>query len=77
MLHSNDVDIFYNIVTDIYCSSFMQTLAKDLVFNSMRKNVKGVFLEKLELEFLSNMYNFELSSDTFNPRNCYRYEGAK
>jgi hypothetical protein len=80
MLHPNDVSIFYSIVTDIYCSSFMKTLAQDLVFSSMKSDTRGQVLDKLveiEKEFISNMDKFELTTSTFNPRKCYRYEGAK
>jgi len=80
MLHFNDVKIFYNIVTEIYCSPFMKTLAQDLVFSSMKSDIRGQVLGKLiekEKEFISNMDNFELTPSIFDPRKCYRYEGAK
>lgn len=79
MLHSNDVDLFYNIVTDVYCGSFMKTLANDLVFSRMKQDLVGEPLDKilkLETEFISNMDDFEISSK-FCPRKCYRFEGAK
>lgn len=80
MLHPNDVDMFYDIVKEIYCSPFMKTLAKDLVFSRMKKDLVGKpyqRIEKLEKEFLSNMDEITLTPDTFDPRKCYRYEGAK
>ena len=80
MVHPNDVDIFYKIVSEIYCSPFMKTLAKDLVFSCMKSDTRGLALSKLieiEKEFLSNMDNIELTPSTFDPRKCYRYEGAK
>lgn len=80
MLHPNDVDIFYKIVTEIYCSSFMKTLARDLVFSCMKSDTRGQVLGKIieiEKEFISNMDNIELTPSTFDPRKCYRYEGAK
>ena len=80
MLHPNDVDIFYKIVTEIYCSSFKKTLARDLVFSCMKSDTRGQVLGKIieiEKEFISNMDNIELTPSTFDPRKCYRYEGAK
>ena len=80
MLHLNDVDILYKIVTEIYCSSFMETLARDLVFSCMKSDTRGQVLGKIieiEKEFISNMDNIELTPSTFDPRKCYRYEGAK
>ena len=80
MLHPNDVDMFYRIVTEIYCSSFMKTLAQDLVFSCMKSDTRGQTLNKLiriEKEFISNMDTIELTPSTFDPRKCYRYEGAK
>lgn len=80
MLHPNDVDIFYTIVTEIYCSSFMKTLAQDLVFSCMKSDTRGQVLCKIieiEKEFVSNMDNIELTPSIFDPRKCYRYEGAK
>ena len=80
MIHPNDVDIFYNIVTEVYCNPFMNTLAQDLMFSRMKQDIVGKPLEKmlkLESEFVSNMDDFELKPDTFDPRKCYRYEGAK
>ena len=38
--------------------------------------VLGKLIEK-EKEFISNMDNFELTPGIFDPRKCYRYEGAK
>lgn len=32
MLHPNDVDVFFDIVTEVYCRPNMRTLAKDLFF---------------------------------------------
>ena len=80
MLHPNDVDIFYSIVTDIYCNPFMKTLAQDLVFSCMKNDTRGDVqrkIEKIEEEFIANMDNIELTPATFDPRKCYRYEGAK
>jgi DNA-directed RNA polymerase len=80
MLHPNDVDIFYKIVTEIYCSYFMKTLTRDLVFSCMKSDTRGQVLCRIieiEKEFISNMDNLELTPSTFDPRKCYRYEGAK
>lgn len=80
MLHPNDVDIFYSIVTDIYCDPFMKTLAQDLVFSCMKNDTRGDVqrkIEKIEEEFISNMDTIELTPTTFDPRKCYKYEGAK
>lgn len=80
MLHPNDVDAFYNIVKKIYCSEKMSTLVEDLVFKRMKNNTVGVAretLERLENDFIKNKAGFKLNSDTFDPRKCYRYEGAK
>ena len=78
MLHPNDVDIFYKIAAEVYCSPFMNTLAQDLMFSRMKQDIVGKPLEiMLELEFVSNMDDFELKPDIFDPRKCYRYEGAK
>ena len=48
MLHPNDVDIFYSIVTDIYCNPFMKTLAQDLVFSCMKNDTRGDVQRKIE-----------------------------
>ena len=80
MLHPNDVHVFYDIVTEIYCSPFMITLAQDLVFSRMKNDVVGPALEKtieIEKEFVSNMDSFDLTPEKFDPQKCYRYEGAK
>jgi len=80
MLHPNDVDIFYNIVSDVYCDPRMKTLAVDLFFFRIKKDVVGEPLskiEKLKKKFCENMDLFELSVDTFDPKKCYRFEGAK
>ena len=80
MLHPNDVDIFYNIVTEIYCSPLMETLIQDLVFSRMKSDTAGPVLEKIleiEKEFLSNKDTIKLTPEVFDPKKCYRYEGAK
>ena len=80
MLHPNDVDIFYKIAAEVYCSPFMNTLAQDLMFSRMKQDIVGKPLERmleLESEFVSNMDDFELKPGIFDPRECYRYEGAK
>jgi hypothetical protein len=51
MLHPNDVDIFYKIVTEVYCSLFMNFLAQDLMFSRMNQDIVEKSLERmLELE---------------------------
>ena len=78
--HPNDVGVFYEIVTGVYCSPFMKTLEKDLVFSRLKLDLVGPLYNKiveLEKEFLLNMDGFELTLDTFDPKNCYRYEGAR
>lgn len=80
MLHPNDVAIFYEIVTDIYCSPYMETLISDLVFAPMKGATAGSVLEKIieiEKEFLSNKDKIILTPESFDPKKCYRYEGAK
>ena len=80
MLHPNDVDIFYEIVSDVYCSPYMKTLANDLIFEVMKQDVRGPELaeiQKLQEQFNSNMDDFSLKKEVFVPRNCYRYEGTK
>lgn len=41
MLHPNDVDTFYEIVTGIYSSPAMNTLADDLFFSRINKYLVG------------------------------------
>ena len=80
MINPNDVGVFYDIVTDIYCAPFMQTLIQDLVFSRMKSDTAGPVLEKIieiEKEFLLNKDEIKLSTESFNPKNNYRYEGAK
>lgn len=80
MMHPNDVNAFYDVVTEVFCSPAMKTLAKDLVFSRMKSDLTGEPLERislLEQKFLSNMDDFELNPKTFDPRKCYRYEGTK
>jgi len=80
MLHPNDVAIFYDIVTEIYCSPFMRTLVQDLVFSRMKSDTTGSVLDRIievEKEFLSNKDDIILTPSVFDPRKCYRYEGAK
>ena len=78
MLYPNDVDIFYKIAAEVYCSPFMNTLAQDLMFSRMKQDIVGKTLERmLESEFVLNMDDFELKPDIFDSRKCYRYEGAK
>jgi len=79
MLHPNDVAIFYDIVTEIYCSPSLETLIHDLVFSRMKNDTTGSVLEKIleiEKEFLSNKDTFKLTPEVFDPKKCYRYEGA-
>ena len=80
MLHPNDVDVFYEIVSEIYCSSAMNTLTSDLFFSRIKKDLVGDPLEtilNLEKKFIENMDDFKVSKKTFDPRKCYRYKGAK
>jgi hypothetical protein len=80
MMHPNDVDVFYDIVTEVYCRPVMKRLAEELVFSRMKSDLTGEPLEKviqLEKQFLKNMGVFDLTPTTFDPRKCYRYEGAK
>ena len=80
MLHPNDVNIFYDIVRDIYCSPFMETLVQDLVFSRMKSDTTGSVLEKIieiEKEFVLNKGEIKLTPEVFDPKKCYRYEGAK
>ena len=80
MLHPNDVNIFYQIVSQVYCNPSMNTLADDLVFSRMELDLVGEPLEnilKLKKEFTKNMDDFELTPPKFDPKKCYRYEGAK
>lgn len=80
MLHPNDVDVFYEIVSEIYCSSAMNTLASDLFFFSIKKDLVGDPPEtilNLEKKFIENMNDFKVSKKTFDPRKRYRFEGTK
>lgn len=43
MLHPNDVDLFYNIVTNIYCSPMINTLDHDLFFFCVKKDLVNTF----------------------------------
>lgn len=70
-LDSNDVAIFYDIVTEIYCSPSMETLIQDLVFFRMKNGTTGSVLEKIleiEKEFFSNKDKFKLTPEVFNPK---------
>lgn len=80
MLHPNDVAVFYDVVTEVYCSPFMSTLIQDLVFSRMKSDTTGPVLERIievEKEFLSNKDDMILTPVVFDPKKCYRYEGAK
>ena len=80
MLHPNDVQVFHKIVKEIYCSPYMETLMADLVFAPMKSATAGSVLEKIieiENEFLSNKDKIVLTPESFDPKKCYRYEGAK
>lgn len=80
MLHPNDVEIFYGIVTDIYCDPRMLSLAQDLVFSRFINNTTGKTrdnLLELQEEFVGNMEPLPLNISEFDPKKCYRYEGAK
>jgi len=58
----------------------MKTLAKDFLFSYIKKDLVGDPLNKvvnLEKQFLENMDDLNLTKDVFEPRNCYRFEGAK
>lgn len=41
MFHPNDVDTFYDIVSEVYCSLVMKTLAQDLFFSRIKKDLVG------------------------------------
>ena len=80
MLHPNDVDIFYSIVAEVYCSPARKTLAEDLFFSRIKKDLVGEPLNvvcKLEKQFKRNSDEFEVTETVFNPRKCYRFEGTK
>lgn len=80
MLHPNDVDVFYDIVTDIYCSPELGTMANDLFFSRIKKDLAGEPLKtviNLEEQFIKNMDDFQITKDVFEPRKCYRFEGTK
>ena len=80
MLHPNDVEHFYNIVSEVYCDEKMSTLAEDLFFNQIKKDLAGeplVNFEKLEKKFLKNSDDFTITKEIFDPRKCYKYEGSK
>ena len=80
ILSSNDVDIFYEIVSEVYCDPKINTLAANLFFARIKKDIVGEPLEKIEKfeqKFCENMDFFEFSVDTFDPRKCYRFEGSK
>ena len=80
MLHPNDVDIFYSIVAEVYCSPAMKTLAEDLFFSRIKKDLVGEPLNvvcELEKQFKRNSDEFEVTETVFNPRKCYRFEGTK
>jgi DNA-directed RNA polymerase len=75
LLHPNDVDTFYDIVTEIYCNKNMSTLANDLIFACFKKNTVGDIhsnIINIELEFNKNKEQFNI-----NPKYCYKYEGSK
>ena len=80
MLHPNDVDVFYDIVTDIYCSPELGTMANDLFFSRIKKDLAGEPLKtviNLEEQFNNNMDDFQITKGVFEPRHCYRFEGTK
>ena len=80
MVHPNDVDIFFKIVSDVYTDPAMRTLARDLVFSVFKENTVSDAKQKLieiENKFSTNMDDFTLSPKTFDPKKCYRYEGTK
>jgi len=58
----------------------MRTLVQDLVFSRMKSDTTGSVLDRIievEKEFLSNKDDIILTPSVFDPRKCYRYEGAK
>jgi DNA-directed RNA polymerase len=81
LVHPNDVDDIYDVIRDVYCSPAMKTLAKDLVFSRFKQNTTGKYFEKIEaIEkiYTSNMESLGyLNKETFDPRKCYKFEGAK
>ena len=80
MLHPNDVEHFYDIVSEVYCDEKMMTLAENLFFRKIKEDLTGEPLakvEKLEKEFLENSDDFKITKNVFDPRKCYRYEGSK
>ena len=80
MVHPNDVDTFFKIVSEVYTDRTMRTLASDLVFSVFKENTVSDAKQRLieiENKFLTNMDDFTLTSTTFDPKKCYRYEGTK
>ena len=58
----------------------MNTLIQDLVFSRMKSETTGHTLGKtikLEETFLSVKEEIILTLQVFDPKKCYRYEGAK
>jgi hypothetical protein len=41
MVHPNDVDSLYKVISDVYCAPEMKNLAKDLVFARFKQNTTG------------------------------------
>ena len=55
MMHPNDVDVFYDIVSEVYCRPVTKKLTSKLLFSRMKLDLKGDPLEKiiqLEKQFL-------------------------
>ena len=80
MLHPNDVDIFYEVVSDVYCNPRMHTLAQDLLFSRFKIDTIDECrktIADIEEKFVKNMDEIKLTRNTFSPKKCYRYEGAK
>ena len=75
---SNDVDILFECIKEIYCQSVMQSLAKDLVFKSFKLHTTEKAhdqIANIEKRFLDNVEEMNyLNLSIFNPRKYYKFE---
>jgi hypothetical protein len=77
LIHPNYVNVFYEVISEIYTSKEMMHLAKNLLFDPMKSDLDSDTLkevEELEKDFYCNADSFEINDDQFKSYNMYSFE---
>lgn len=79
LIHPNYVDVFYDVVSDIYTEDTLTRLASKLFFEPMTEGLASDLcdeIKKIQKGFEDNMDTIDVTKDKFEPRNMYVLEGG-